>query len=50
MKTWETPQLKAFGSLEELTQQSNKIGYASDLYSGDTPLVGSIVPASGGTG
>jgi len=48
-KTWETPRLQAFGSVAELTkQQFNKVGAAADIYTGQSPVVGSLVPISGG--
>lgn len=50
MKTWETPRLVAFGSVAELTRQSNKIGSTADIYTGQIPISGSIVPIAGGTG
>ncbi len=41
--TYEAPQVTDLGSLAELTQSKNKIGAATDIYSANTPLVGSLV-------
>jgi len=44
-KGYEAPAIRELGSLQELTQQSyNKIGTSQDIYSQNTPLVGSLVP------
>lgn len=45
-KEYSAPEITEFGAVEEITQQSNKIGGATDEYSDTTPLVGSVVPAS----
>jgi hypothetical protein len=42
---YDSPRVTEYGSVEAITEQSNKEGNASDQYSDNTPLVGSIVPA-----
>ena len=44
-RTYEAPEIRTVGSLAELTQANNKIGFSSDMFSAETGLVGSIVPA-----
>ncbi|WP_152436297.1 putative RiPP precursor [Halosimplex carlsbadense] len=41
-----SPQMTEYGSVESITEQSNKEGGGTDQYSDNTPLVGSISPAS----
>lgn len=43
--TYEPPEVTEYGSVEALTEQSNKVGGNTDEYSETTPLVGSVVPA-----
>ena len=46
-KTYETPAIRAVGTLEELTQQQyNKVGFSTDIYSqqSNNEVVGSMVP------
>ncbi|MCU4743574.1 lasso RiPP family leader peptide-containing protein [Halobacteria archaeon AArc-m2/3/4] len=40
-KTYETPEVTEYGSVESITMQ-NKIGSGEDEYSELTPLVGSV--------
>ena len=42
---YDSPRVTEYGSIEAITEQSNKEGNANDMYSDTTPLVGSIVPA-----
>lgn len=42
---YDSPRVTEYGSVEAITEQSNKEGNESDTYSDTTPLVGSIVPA-----
>lgn len=44
-KEYTRPEVTEFGSVEAVTEQSNKEGGATDQYSDNTPLVGSLVPA-----
>jgi hypothetical protein len=44
-ETYEAPTLLELGSLGTLTLGPNKIGFSSDLFSTETGLSGSIVPA-----
>lgn len=44
-KTYDTPEVTEYGSVETLTLE-DKIGTETDIYSGGTPLDGSIVPNS----
>ncbi|AEH38933.1 hypothetical protein Halxa_0330 (plasmid) [Halopiger xanaduensis SH-6] len=39
------PELTEYGSIESVTEQVNKEGVASDQWSENTPLLGSIQPA-----
>lgn len=39
---YETPEVTEYGSVEELTEQSNKVGSSEDQYTGTVPIVGSI--------
>lgn len=43
-KAYEAPALSELGSLEQLTQQYNKVGKSTDIYSQLTPVIGSLVP------
>lgn len=45
-KSWSAPKLTVHGSLEQITQQNNKIGANSDAYTTNTNgmIVGSLVP------
>jgi|AntDeeMetagen192_2_1112575.scaffolds.fasta_scaffold18070_1 hypothetical protein len=43
---YDSPQVTEYGSVEAITEQTNKDGYETDQYSANTPLVGSVVPAS----
>ena len=42
---YDSPSVTEYGSIESITEQSNKEGNETDQYSDTTPLVGSIVPA-----
>ncbi|GAA0540571.1 hypothetical protein GCM10008994_14570 [Halorubrum ejinorense] len=42
---YDSPRVTEYGSVEAITEQSNKEGNETDQYSETTPLVGSIVPA-----
>jgi hypothetical protein len=44
-KSYSAPVVRTIGSLAELTQKNNKIGFSTDAFSSETGLVGSIVPA-----
>lgn len=44
-KQYTAPEMTEFGSVEAITEQSNKVGDATDQYSETTPLVGSVVPS-----
>ena len=43
--SYDSPRVTEYGSVEAVTEQSNKEGNATDQYSDTTPLVGSIEPA-----
>jgi hypothetical protein len=45
-KKWSTPALTVYGTVEKMTQQSNKIGGSTDNYTQATGglIVGSVVP------
>lgn len=45
-KSYKQPELKTFGSVRELTMALNKVGTATDVFSGQTNLCGSISPAA----
>ncbi len=43
-KPYSTPVITTLGTVRELTEQNfNKVGNASDSFSANTPLVGSLV-------
>jgi len=42
---YDSPELTEYGTVESVTEQSNKEGSQTDQYSENTPLVGSIQPA-----
>lgn len=43
---YDSPQVTEYGSIEAVTEQSNKLGNETDSFSDTTPLIGSIEPAS----
>lgn len=44
-RRYSAPSLTPLGKLKDLTKQSfNKVGGSADVYSANTPLVGSLVP------
>ena len=44
-RPYDGPVVRELGDLASLTQANNKIGFSSDMFSAETGLVGSIVPA-----
>ena len=46
LQPYEPPTLTKIGGVHELTLQNNKVGFAHDMFTPTTGLVGNIVPAA----